>query len=63
MRRRFSVLQTLALIVVALGALLAVFPFYWMFSAATRLSSEVLGIPPRLDIGTALITNLQTLVS
>lgn len=63
MRRRFSVLQTLALIVVALGALLAVFPFYWMFSAATRLSSEVLGIPPRLEVGTALLTNLETLVS
>lgn len=63
MRQRFSVLQTLALIVVTLGALLAVFPFYWMFSAATRLSSEVLGIPPRLDIGTALITNLETLIA
>ncbi len=56
-------LQTLALIVVALGASLAVFPFYWMFSAATRLSSEVLGIPPRLDIGSALMTNLETLIA
>lgn len=63
MRRRFSIAQTLALIVVALGALLAVFPFYWMFSAATRFSSEVLGIPPRLDIGTALLANLETLLA
>lgn len=63
MKRRFSILQTLVLIVVASGALLAVFPFYWMFSAATRLSSEVLGIPPRLDIGSALLTNVETLMS
>ena len=62
MKRRFTFAQTLALIVVALGALLAVFPFYWMFSAATRLSSEVLGIPPRLDIGISLLANLETLI-
>ena len=62
MKRRFSFLETTALILVALGALLAVFPFYWMFSAATRFSNDVLGIPPRLDVGAALAANLSTLL-
>jgi lactose/L-arabinose transport system permease protein len=60
-RRRFSPLETLALVVVAVGAVLAVFPFYWMFSAASRVSAEVLSIPPRLDFGTGLLQNLETL--
>jgi lactose/L-arabinose transport system permease protein len=62
MKKKFSILETVVLIVVALGALLAVFPFYWMFSSATRTSADVLGIPPRLDLGTALLTNIQTLL-
>lgn len=61
-KRRASLPEIVALGVVVLGALFAVFPFYWMFSAATRLSSEVLSIPPRLDFGGALLTNLETLV-
>lgn len=61
-KRRASLPEVVALGVVVLGALLAVFPFYWMFSAATRLSSEVLSIPPRLDFGGALLINLETLV-
>jgi lactose/L-arabinose transport system permease protein len=61
MKKPFPPSLVLVLLLVALGALLAVFPFYWMFSSATRASSEVLGIPPRLDFGTALFGNLQTL--
>jgi beta-glucosidase len=62
MKKKFSFLETAVLILVALGVLLAVFPFYWMFSSATRASADVLGIPPRLDIGAALMGNLETLV-
>jgi lactose/L-arabinose transport system permease protein len=62
MKKKFGILETMVLVVVALGAILAVFPFYWMFSSATRVSSEVLGIPPRLDIGSALLSNIQTLI-
>jgi lactose/L-arabinose transport system permease protein len=62
MKKSLSILETLALTVIALGAFLAVFPFYWMFSAATRLSKDVLSIPPRLDFGSALVQNVQTLL-
>lgn len=63
MKRRMSFLEMLALTIISIGAILAVFPFYWMFSSATRASSEVLGIPPRLDFGVSLLTNLQTLIN
>ncbi len=62
MKKKFSLLETLVLVVVALGAILAVFPFYWMFTSATRASADVLGIPPRLDVGIALWANIQTLI-
>jgi lactose/L-arabinose transport system permease protein len=61
MKRRFSPLETLTLIVIAVGAVLAVFPFAWMFSAASRVSADVLSIPPRLDFGAGLWQNLETL--
>jgi lactose/L-arabinose transport system permease protein len=61
MKKPFPPVMVVVLVVVAFGALLAVFPFYWMFSSATRASSEVLSIPPRLDFGTALFANLATL--
>jgi lactose/L-arabinose transport system permease protein len=63
MKKSLSMLENLALAVIALGAFLAVFPFYWMFSAATRPSSDVLGIPPRLDFGSAFVQNVQTLIA
>jgi lactose/L-arabinose transport system permease protein len=63
MKKRPSMLENLALAVIALGAFLAVFPFYWMFSAATRPSSDVLSIPPRLDFGSAFVQNVQTLIA
>jgi lactose/L-arabinose transport system permease protein len=61
MKKSFSPAMVMVLCVVAVGAVLAVFPFYWMFSSATRASSEVLGTPPRLDFGAALLENLSTL--
>ncbi|MFN3266380.1 MAG: carbohydrate ABC transporter permease [Deinococcales bacterium] len=63
MKKRYTPLELFILLFVVLGALLAVFPFYWMFSSATRLSSDVLSIPPRFDFGTALLSNLQTLAA
>ncbi len=63
MKKRFSLLETAVVLVLAIGAFLAVFPFYWMFSAATRTSADVLGIPPRIDFGLALWQNLETLIA
>ncbi len=63
MKKKFSTLETAVLILVSIGALLAVFPFYWMFSSATRATADVLGIPPRIDIGAALWNNIETLIS
>lgn len=46
----------------AIGASISLFPFYFMFIAATHTSSEVLRTPPNLLPGTSLLDNLTKLV-
>ncbi len=52
----------LALLLVALGALLMLAPFYLMFVFATHTDSAILSLPPPLWFGDALGDNLRTLV-
>ncbi|WP_034388919.1 carbohydrate ABC transporter permease [Deinococcus sp. YIM 77859] len=61
-RERFGPAQWLLLTLMALGALAALFPFVWMFASATRPASDVLALPPRWNIGSALLPNLRTLI-
>ncbi|GGK38839.1 sugar ABC transporter permease [Deinococcus malanensis] len=60
--RRYGPAQWVLFIVIALGALAALFPFFWMFASATRPASDVLAIPPRWNIGSSLLPNLRTLL-
>jgi ABC-type glycerol-3-phosphate transport system permease component len=50
-------------IVITLGALLCLFPFYWMFVVATRSSSEVFAFPPVVFPGSLLGTNITKLLA
>jgi ABC-type glycerol-3-phosphate transport system permease component len=49
-------------IAVTLGALLCLFPFYWMFVVATRPSGEIFTFPPMVIPGTLLFENIQNLL-
>lgn len=60
--KRFSFFDALTFVVLTLGALAALFPFYWMFASATRTTTDVLSIPPRWNIGHALGENFAYLV-
>lgn len=62
MRRRMGVLDWITWLLVLIGALACVVPFYWMFAAASRPATDVLGIPPRWDVGQALQQNFRTLM-
>jgi cellobiose transport system permease protein len=44
------------------GALLCLFPFYWMIVVATRPSSEVFSFPPPLVPGSLLVENVRSLL-
>lgn len=48
---------------VALGALIMLAPFYFMFVFATHSRTEIMSLPPPLWVGDDLIQNIQTLTS
>jgi ABC-type glycerol-3-phosphate transport system permease component len=54
--------RSLTYIAVTFGALLCLFPFYWMFVVATRPSGEVFAFPPMIAPGTLLFENIQNLL-
>jgi len=54
----FKVLSYLFLGVVIL---LSLFPFYLMFISSTHTTGEILSLPPKLGIGTNLVTNMRNL--
>ncbi len=49
-------------LVLAIGSIISLFPFYFMFIAATHTSSEVLRTPPNLLPGGNLFDNISKLV-
>lgn len=49
-------------VILGIGAVISLFPFYFMFIAATHTSSEVLRTPPNLLPGTNLLDNLNKLI-
>lgn len=54
--------RALMYLLLVVGALVSLFPFYYMFSAATHTSSEVLALPPNLLPSTSLIDNVNKLI-
>ncbi|OYD07302.1 ABC transporter permease [Paludifilum halophilum] len=53
--------KTILYIILAMGVILTVGPFYWMIVGATNPSGETLRIPPRLIPGSYLMENLNHL--
>jgi len=60
--KRLSPADAAAFVIIVLGALAALFPFYWMFASSTRATNDVLAIPPKWNIGQALADNYAYLV-
>jgi ABC-type glycerol-3-phosphate transport system permease component len=50
-------------ILVTLGALLCLFPFYWMFVVATRPNFEVFAFPPMVIPGPLFLENVKALLA
>ena len=48
-------------IVLAIGAFLSLFPFYFMFVSGTNTNTQILSVPPKLTIGTELAKNFEIL--
>ena len=48
-------------IVLAIGAFLSLFPFYFMFVPGTNTNAQILSVPPKLTIGTELAKNFAIL--
>jgi ABC-type glycerol-3-phosphate transport system permease component len=48
---------------ISFGALLCLFPFYWMFVVATRSSDQVFAFPPIVIPGALLMKNIHSLLN
>lgn len=62
-RRRLPVQRTVADLVVGIGALVMVAPFYFMLVFATHTNADILSVPPPLWFGSALGDNLRDLLT
>ncbi|MCT1867599.1 carbohydrate ABC transporter permease [Dermabacter sp. p3-SID358] len=62
-RKRIHPLDVLKHVALAVGALISLFPFYWMFVLATHPSSAIYKFPPAVLPGDRLGTNLETITS
>lgn len=47
--------------ILILAAFVSLFPFYFMFVSGTNTNTEILSVPPKLSIGTALLDNFAIL--
>lgn len=45
-------------VIVILGVLLSIFPFYWLVVMSTNTTAEIFGFPPKLTFGSHLFTNV-----
>ena len=58
-----TVNEVVAYSIVGIGAVLMIFPFYFMFVFATHTDRAILSIPPPLLPGTAFFENVNTLMT
>ncbi len=62
MRTALTPQRLIAYVIVAIGALLMLGPFYFMFVFATHTNREILSMPPPLWFGSAFVDNLDQLL-
>ena len=56
-----SIGKILSYMILILAAFVSLFPFYFMFVSGTNTNTEILSVPPKLSIGTALLDNFAIL--
>ena len=62
MRTNLTPQRLIAYVIVAIGAVLMLGPFYFMFVFATHTNREILSMPPPLWFGSAFLDNLDQLL-
>ena len=50
-------------VVLLIGAVISVFPFYWMIVRASNRTEDILTYPPKLVPGDYLMENIQTVLA
>lgn len=60
--RRFQWTDLILHIVLILGMIVSIFPFYWLFVMASRTSEEIFTYPPKLLPGNQLFDNVSRLL-
>ncbi|GAE26479.1 L-arabinose transport system permease protein araQ [Halalkalibacter wakoensis JCM 9140] len=58
-KKRFQFDKFIVYIFLGVGALISLFPFYYMFVMATRLNREINQVPPPFTPGSHLVENFQ----
>jgi len=61
-RKSVSPSRWLAYVIVALGGVIMLAPFWFMFVFATHTNTEILSVPPPLWFGTAFFDNVRLLI-
>ncbi|WP_232664874.1 carbohydrate ABC transporter permease [Pseudonocardia sp. TRM90224] len=49
-------------VLMALGAILTIFPFYWLVVMATNTTADIYKTPPKLTFGPELVANITTML-
>ncbi|MFC8597128.1 carbohydrate ABC transporter permease [Isoptericola sp. NPDC057191] len=58
-RAQRVVRSTVTHLVLVIGVLLSIFPFYWLVAMSTNTTADIFGYPPKLTFGPELWTNIQ----
>ena len=62
-KRKYFLLKTLIFLFMFVAALIALFPFYWMFVTAVKPVDEIFAFPPKLWPGEFIWSNFATALS
>ncbi len=59
----FSLKKMFVYVILIVGSLVSLFPFYYMFVMATRLNREINQVPPPFTLGKHLVENFQKVLN
>ena len=62
-KRKYFLLKTVIFLFMFVAALIALFPFYWMFVTAVKPVNEIFAFPPKLWPGEFIWSNFATALS
>lgn len=62
-KRKYFLLKTVIFLFMLAAALIALFPFYWMFVTAVKPIDEIFAFPPKLWPGEFIWSNFATALS